>query len=190
MVWLKTKSRIPANSIRPTANGKSINVRAVLAEPLSPFLYHEVWRKMKRFKMSGPYIDVGVTRLVVVDEGGNELSASCGFTIWDGVNSHLFVANSVTFPTPADAFAALRSPDALNLLGRLDDYDIGFAEAALKCGGFSINRLCGFGDGEWMEVTGRPGCFGESYPDDDCVYECVHVETCRRKAQGQDERTK
>lgn len=137
--------------------------------------------------MSGPYVNVGVTRLVAVDEEGNELEASCGFTIWDGVNSHYFVANSVTFPTPADAFAALRSPEALDLLRSLDDYDIGFSEAVLKCGGFTINRLCGCGCGEWIEMKERPGCFGECYPDDGCDYECVHVQACWEKAAGHGE---
>jgi hypothetical protein len=138
--------------------------------------------KEKRFRMSRPYLDVTVTKFVAVDEEGKELSAVCGFTMSDGDN-HYFVADSSNFTTPADVFAALRTPDALDLIKKVDDYDLGFADTAAQNSGFAINRLTGNEDGEWIEVTQKPGCFGECYPDDSCDHECDHVEGCYKACE-------
>jgi hypothetical protein len=134
------------------------------------------------FQVSNGSVDITVGKFVSVDEAGNELNATCGFTIWDGEQGYFF-ADSSKFPTPAEVFASLRSPEAVDLIRRIDGEETEFADLTLRRGGFAINRLCGDAEGEWIEVNKKPECFGEYFPNYECDEECVYANACREAAE-------
>jgi len=148
-----------------------------------------------------PRIFVTVTRFVSVSDKDEEIISYYGFTIWDGEANHFYVSGDWWWDSAAGVFEVLRGPDALQILERIDNYDVGFAEIARMSGGFSINAnarprnakvMAPPPSYEEVKVNEKPRCFG-AYPlpflnwyrdrDFDCDSHCFHENECRKQKQ-------
>ena len=146
-------------------------------------------------------IFIRATRFVSVNDKDEDITSHYGFTIWDGEVNQYFVAGDSWWNSAAEVFEVLRGDNALEIIEKMDDYEVGFAEIAKMAGGFSINSLAipknrspqGPPLGEWVEVNEKPRCFGH-YPvpylnivndrEFDCDYVCVHCDGCKEVSNG------
>ena len=140
-------------------------------------------------------------KFVSVNDKGEEITSNYGFTIWDGETNHFFVAGDSWWDSAAGVFEVLRGDNALEIIEKIDNYDVGFAEIAKMAGGFSINYLAIPADwkpenpslGEWIKVSDKPRCFGH-YPvpylnvvndrEFECQCECIHCDGCKEVSNG------
>jgi len=147
-------------------------------------------------------IFITTMKFVSVNDKGEEITSTFGFTIWDGDANHFFLAaDKFWLNSAAEVFEVLRGHNALQVIANIDNYRVGFAEIAKMAGGFGINAFARpenakVGDPppsyEWVRVSEKPCCFAD-YPNPhlnvvndrefDCDYDCVHVKQCRKQLQ-------